>query len=211
MAITEPVLCMSTCVAFRKRSCLVSSKDQAVEPIWFEKWLGMGIVCSTLSVAGPNSLHLMVLTLNPSAANWMKNLHVMRARWSGASRALHTDLSALRASVVASLAVNSFISVICSAAVAETWCLAVGGMNEWCDVSWVRSQTTSFEMKFSSGANCHWPVFEFLSSDSISSSRWVEATSDPQERSFSAKVHPRAFVKLVVSSLGGVSLISIGF
>lgn len=129
MAVTEPVLCMSTCVAFRKRSCLVSSKDQAVEPIWFEKWLGMGIVCSTLSVAGPNSLHLMVLTLNPSAANWMKNLHVMRARWSGASRALHTDLSALRASVVASLAVNSFICHLLSSCGRDL--MSGCGRNEW--------------------------------------------------------------------------------
>lgn len=60
-------------------------------------------------------------------------------------------------------------------------------------------------------ANCHWPVLDFLSLVSISSPRWMEATPNPQERSFSAKVNPAAFVKLVVSSLGRIFLINIYF
>lgn len=48
----------------------------------------------------------------------------------GASRALHTDPSVLRTSVVASLAVSSSMSVSCSVAVVGPCCLVVRGMNE---------------------------------------------------------------------------------
>lgn len=57
----------------------------------------------------------------------------------GASRALHTDLSVPGTSVVASLAVSSSMSVSCSVAVVGPCCLVVRGMNEWYDVSSVRS------------------------------------------------------------------------